>query len=136
MAEIATVARPYAEATFQAALQKNMLAAVCEGLALVAAIAHDAQMRSILTDPKVSARQKKELFNAIAGDLERRVREPRDQGAERRRIPQRRLRLERVDPGRGVDRPGVAQARRHEAVHRQRHLLERRPPRAHHTSGP
>lgn len=68
MAEIATVARPYAEATFQAAREKNMLAAVGEGLALVAAIAHDPQMRSILTDPKVSASQKKDLFKAIAGE--------------------------------------------------------------------
>ena len=68
MAEIATVARPYAEATFQTALQRNMLAPVGEGLALVAAIAADEQMRSILTDPKVNAQQKKELFNAIAGD--------------------------------------------------------------------
>ena len=68
MAEIATVARPYAEATFQAALQKNQLAAVGDSLALVAAIAQDEQMRSILTDPKVNAQQKKELFNAIAGD--------------------------------------------------------------------
>jgi F-type H+-transporting ATPase subunit delta len=64
MAEIATVARPYAEATFQTALQRT----VGEALALVAAIAADEQMRSILTDPKVNARQKKELFNAIAGD--------------------------------------------------------------------
>jgi F-type H+-transporting ATPase subunit delta len=68
MAELATVARPYAEATFQAALQKNMLAPVGEGLALVAAIAGDQQMRSILSDPKVGAQQKKDLFHAIAGD--------------------------------------------------------------------
>ena len=68
MAEIATVARPYAEATFQTALQKNRLGPVGDGLALVAAIARDEQMRSILTDPKVNAQQKKELFNAIAGD--------------------------------------------------------------------
>ena len=68
MAELATVARPYAEAMFQTALQKNRLGPIGEGLALVAAIARDAQMRWILGDPKVSAPQKKELFNAIAGD--------------------------------------------------------------------
>ena len=68
MAELATVARPYAEATFQTALQKNMLGAVGEGLALVAAIAADEQMRSILGDPKVNAQQKKQLFDAIAGE--------------------------------------------------------------------
>jgi F-type H+-transporting ATPase subunit delta len=68
MAELATVARPYAEATFKTALERNTLAAVGDGLALVAAIARDEQMRSILSDPKVSAQQKKELFHAIAGD--------------------------------------------------------------------
>ena len=68
MAEIATVARPYAEATFKTALERNQLAPVGEGLALVAAIAHDAQMRSILSDPKVGAQQKKDLFQAIAGE--------------------------------------------------------------------
>src|SRR4029079_12017991 len=37
MAEIATVARPYAEATFKAALETNALGPVGEGLAFVAA---------------------------------------------------------------------------------------------------
>ena len=44
MAEIATVARPYAEAVFRAALEKNALAAVAQSLALVAAAARDEQM--------------------------------------------------------------------------------------------
>ena len=68
MAELATVARPYAEATFKTALEGNRLGPVGEGLALVAAIAQDEQMRSILSDPKVGAQQKKDLFHAIAGD--------------------------------------------------------------------
>ena len=68
MAELATVARPYAEATFQVALEKNQLAAVAEGLAFLAAVAADEQMRSALSNPKVSAQQKKELFAAIAGE--------------------------------------------------------------------
>ena len=68
MAEIATVARPYAEATFKTALERNLLGPVGEGLALVAAIARDEQMRSILSDPKVGAQQKKDLFHAIAGE--------------------------------------------------------------------
>jgi F-type H+-transporting ATPase subunit delta len=67
MAEIATIARPYAEATFRAALEKNALAAVGEGLMLLAAIARDEQMHSILLNPKVSAAQKKEIFEAAAG---------------------------------------------------------------------
>ena len=68
MAEIATVARPYAEATFRAALEKHTLAATADSLALLAAIAADAQMRFVLSDPKVGGRQKKELFGAVAAD--------------------------------------------------------------------
>jgi F-type H+-transporting ATPase subunit delta len=68
MAEIATVARPYAEAIFRAALEKNALGAVAEALAMVAAIARDEQMHSVLLNPKVSAEQKKQLFAAAAGE--------------------------------------------------------------------
>jgi len=68
MAELATVARPYAEAIFQAALQRNALGAVAEGLAFVAAAERDAQMRWALGNPKVSAKQKKELLAAVAGE--------------------------------------------------------------------
>jgi len=67
MAEIATVARPYAEATFRAALEKGALAATADSLQLLAAIAADDQMRFVLSDPKVGGKQKKELFGAIAG---------------------------------------------------------------------
>jgi F-type H+-transporting ATPase subunit delta len=68
MAELATVARPYAEAAFRSALEQDALAAVADSLALVAAIARDAQMGSLLLNPKVAAAQKKEIFNAAAGD--------------------------------------------------------------------
>ena len=67
MAEIATVARPYAEAVFRSALEKNALAAVSGSLALAAAIARDEAMHSILLNPKVNAQQKKEIFEAAAG---------------------------------------------------------------------
>jgi len=68
MAEISTVARPYAEAVFRAALEKNALGTAAESLALVAAIARDEQMHSAIGNPKVSAQQKKDLFAAAAGD--------------------------------------------------------------------
>jgi F-type H+-transporting ATPase subunit delta len=68
MAEIATVARPYAEATFKSALERGSLAATAEGLALMAAIARDDDMHFVLADPKVSAQQKKELFLAVGGE--------------------------------------------------------------------
>src|SRR5258708_29174512 len=68
MAELATVARPYAEATFAAAREAKRLEPVGEALALVAAIAADEQMRSALSNPKVSSAQKKDLFAAVAGE--------------------------------------------------------------------
>ena len=68
MAEIATVARPYAEAVFKAALEQGTLAGASEGLTLVAAIARDPQMHSVLGNPKVSAQQKKDLVLAVGGD--------------------------------------------------------------------
>ena len=68
MAEIATIARPYAEATFQAALERNRLASVADGLALIAAIARDERMHDVLGNPKVKPEQKKQLFYAVAGD--------------------------------------------------------------------
>ena len=68
MAELATVARPYAEATFKAALEKNALAPVAESLALAAAAARDEQMRSLLGNPKVGVQQKKDVFAAVGGE--------------------------------------------------------------------
>ena len=68
MADIATVARPYAEATFKSALGHDRLGPVADGLLLMAAVARDEQMRSVLSDPKVSAEQKKQLFLAVAGE--------------------------------------------------------------------
>ena len=67
MAEIATVARPYAEATFKAAQEKGALSAVAEGLAVLAAAMRDEQMRSALSNPRVSAQQKKDLFLGVGG---------------------------------------------------------------------
>ena len=68
MAEIATVARPYAEALFKSSREGNSLGPTAEGLAFVAAAERDPQMRSALSNPKVSAQQKKDLFAAVAGE--------------------------------------------------------------------
>lgn len=67
MAEIATVARPYAEAAFQAALDKSSLGSTSDSLQLLAAIVRNEQMRFVLSDPRVSAQQKKELFADVTG---------------------------------------------------------------------
>ena len=68
MAEIATVARPYAEATFKVAIEKGALGAVGDSLQLLAAIARDEQMRFVASDPRIGAAKKKELFSSIAGE--------------------------------------------------------------------
>ena len=68
MAEIATVARPYAEAVFKSALERNRLGAVSEGLGLMAAMARDERMHDVLGNPRVSAEQKKQLLLAVGGD--------------------------------------------------------------------
>jgi F-type H+-transporting ATPase subunit delta len=67
VAEIATVARPYAEAAFEASLDRKSLAATHDGLQMLAAIAADPQARSAIGNPKVSAAQKKDLFDAVGG---------------------------------------------------------------------
>ena len=67
MAEIATVARPYAEAAFESALDRGSLASTSDSLQLLAAIARNEQMRFVLSDPRVSAARKKELFADITG---------------------------------------------------------------------
>jgi F-type H+-transporting ATPase subunit delta len=67
MAELATVARPYAEAAFEAALDKNALGAVHDALQVLATIAADPRVRSAMSNPKVTPAQKKELFASVAG---------------------------------------------------------------------
>jgi len=67
MAELATVARPYAEAAFEAALDKKALGPVDEALQVIAAIASDERMRSALSNPRVTPAQKKELIGSVAG---------------------------------------------------------------------
>ena len=68
MAELATVARPYAEAIFKSALEKNRLGPVADGLAFLASVASDERMHSVLGNPRVSAAQKKDLFAAVGGE--------------------------------------------------------------------
>jgi F-type H+-transporting ATPase subunit delta len=68
MAELATVARPYAEALFKVALERNTLGPVADGIAFVAAAERDPQMRSALSNPKVSAQQKKDLLASVGGE--------------------------------------------------------------------
>jgi F-type H+-transporting ATPase subunit delta len=68
MAELATVARPYAEAAFRAALEAGALARWEEGLALARAIASDSRMASMLANPRLERAAKLELFFGIGGE--------------------------------------------------------------------
>ena len=68
MAEIATIARPYAEASFRTALEAKDLAGWSGGLALAGAIAADPQMADLLGNPRLARAQKLELFFGVGGD--------------------------------------------------------------------
>jgi F-type H+-transporting ATPase subunit delta len=68
MAEIATVARPYAEAAFRTALETRELAGWSAGLALAGAIAAEDRMAELLANPRLTRAQKLEFFFAVGGD--------------------------------------------------------------------
>ncbi len=68
MAEIATLARPYAEASFRSALEAGDLAGWAGGLELAGAIAADPRMADLLGDPRLNRAQKLELFFSVGGD--------------------------------------------------------------------
>ena len=67
MAELATIARPYAEALFRLAQEGNALAAWSEKLAFIAAIYQDRQMQAAIANPKVTANDFERLLLDIGG---------------------------------------------------------------------
>jgi F-type H+-transporting ATPase subunit delta len=67
MAELVTIARPYAEAVFRMALENKALAAWSERLSLLSAIASDERMRVCIGNPELSAGQKSALFKSLIG---------------------------------------------------------------------
>ena len=68
MAELATIARPYAEALFRLAQEGNALAAWSEKLAFIAAIYRDPQMQAAIGNPKVTATDVERLLVDICGE--------------------------------------------------------------------
>ena len=68
MAEEITVARPYAEAVFALASEKNALVQWAYMLKLASDVAADAKMRAALDNPKLPAAAKESLFLSICGD--------------------------------------------------------------------
>ncbi len=68
MAEITTIARPYAQAVFELARAESNYAGWSDTVQLLAAIAIDPQATAVLASPRVSADQKAGLLIDVAGD--------------------------------------------------------------------
>jgi len=70
MAEAITIARPYATAVFRLAKEKKALAKWSEELALIAAVAENAQIKNLIDDPKLpSAELERALLSVFDGKL-------------------------------------------------------------------
>lgn len=67
MAELTTVARPYAEAAFRAAVDANATGQYGQALAALGVAAANAQVASMLGNPKVTAAEKVGVLAAAAG---------------------------------------------------------------------
>ncbi|HKE41882.1 MAG TPA: F0F1 ATP synthase subunit delta [Casimicrobiaceae bacterium] len=68
MAELLTIARPYAEAVFALAQEQNTLSVWAEMLKLAGEVAADPQMRNALDNPKLAKDAKESLFLSVCGD--------------------------------------------------------------------
>lgn len=68
MAELSTIARPYAEAAFELAREKTALPAWSRMLDLIASVATDARMRTALASPKFDDAEKESLFLSVTGE--------------------------------------------------------------------
>jgi F-type H+-transporting ATPase subunit delta len=65
MAEVVTIARPYAVAVYRLAKEKNALSKWSEALAFASAVAGDAQMRAVIEDPKLASSEVERLFLSV-----------------------------------------------------------------------
>jgi F-type H+-transporting ATPase subunit delta len=68
MSEVATVARPYAQATFDLAKATGTLSQWSDMLAFAAAVSCDAGMREAIDNPNLTIEQRAEVFNAVCAD--------------------------------------------------------------------
>jgi F-type H+-transporting ATPase subunit delta len=68
MAELATIARPYAEAAFQLARDEHALAAWSDMLKLAASIVGDERIAKALDNPRLDSGAKESLLLSIGGD--------------------------------------------------------------------
>lgn len=65
MAELTTLARPYAKAAFQYAVEKNQLDEWSNMLAFAAQIAQATELAEILDNPRLTVRQKADAFISV-----------------------------------------------------------------------
>jgi len=68
MAELATVARPYAEAAFKLATEERALPVWGEMLKLSAAVMADPSMQTAMDNPRLGAPEKESLFLSVVGE--------------------------------------------------------------------
>ncbi len=68
MAEISTIARPYAVAAYQLAKETKSLDKWSQMLAFVSAVASDAKMQDFINNPKVISNDLLDVFLKICGD--------------------------------------------------------------------
>ncbi|MDZ4142898.1 MAG: F0F1 ATP synthase subunit delta [Methylotenera sp.] len=68
MAEISTIARPYAVAAYTLGKETKALAKWSEMLGFATAVANDAQMQAYIQDPKVIASDLQNTFLKVCGD--------------------------------------------------------------------
>ncbi len=68
MAELSTLARPYAKAAFEYAREHNTLAQWSEQLATAAAVSADERITALLGNPALTAEQQAESLVQVCGD--------------------------------------------------------------------
>ena len=74
MAEITTIARPYAEAAFSLAREQNALPVWSQMLKLASSVVGDSRIAQALDNPKLDAPAKESLLLSICGEgLERKA---------------------------------------------------------------
>lgn len=68
MAELSTLARPYAKAAFEYALAANALTGWSDGLATAAVVAQQDEVDAVLESPNLTAEQKAQSLIDLVGD--------------------------------------------------------------------
>ena len=68
MAELSTLARPYAKAAFEYACGSDALEAWSEQLATAAAVTQDETMQSMFSNPSLTAAQQAQMFGEVCGE--------------------------------------------------------------------